>query len=112
MADQQNTQADQRRAALPVEVARILDQGQSGAVGQQVFARALDVVADAFDAPTATLHAVDAAGDPDRPDLVAVADRGLPEAVRAHTRRIPFGRGRGCATIDQIANATRRASRP
>ncbi|MFO1152636.1 MAG: GAF domain-containing protein [Rhodospirillales bacterium] len=79
---------------LPAELARILAEhaDQQGAAGLS-YARALDAVAGAFAAPTATLHVIDAASDPLRPDLIAVADRGLPEAVRVHTRRIPYGRG-------------------
>ena len=79
---------------LPAELARILAEfaDHPGATSFS-FGRALAAVADAFEAPTATLHAVEPSGDPLRPDLIAVADRGLPEAVRAHTRRIPYGRG-------------------
>ncbi len=79
---------------LPIALAGILRDGaEDGAATGEALARALDAVAEAFAAPTATLHAVDREADPLRPDLVCVAQRGIPEAVRAHTRRIPFGRG-------------------
>ena len=75
---------------LPAAIERIL--GEDGMSGRGL-GRALDAVAAAFSAPTATLHAVDAGSDPLRPDLVAVAARGIPDAVRAHIRRIPYGKG-------------------
>ncbi len=79
---------------LPATIERMLvDDGDRHGPPSVALARALDAIADAFAAPTAALHAVDPGSDPLRPDLVAVAERGSPEQVRAHTRRIPFGKG-------------------
>lgn len=63
-----------------------------GTAEQRLYA-AVSVVAAAFKAETATLHAVDPATDPAMPDLALVAQRGLPEAVLEKVQRIPYGRG-------------------
>jgi signal transduction protein with GAF and PtsI domain len=68
--------------------------------------RALDRIADDFGAMTATLHAVDPGADPIRPDLVSIADRGIPESVRAHTRLIPFGKGMAGLCAERRAAVT------
>ncbi|MBK8174953.1 MAG: GAF domain-containing protein [Rhodospirillales bacterium] len=75
---------------LPGAVERLLAAGndEDGAL-----TGALELIAEGFAAKTATVHAIDVSSDAERPDLVIVADRGLPEAVRAHVRHIPFGKG-------------------
>lgn len=89
---------------LPAVVERILaEQAVPTTLRLQ---RALDAVAEGFAAVTATLHATDPRSDPDHPDLLAVADRGIPEAVRVHTRFIPFGKGMAGICVERRAPVT------
>jgi signal transduction protein with GAF and PtsI domain len=65
-------------------VARALEGG-----GEQRFTSALQPIAGAFGAVTATLHRADSASSM----LTMVAQLGLPEPLIAVTSRIPFGKG-------------------
>lgn len=89
---------------LPAVVERIL--ADAAAPATQRLQRALDAVAERFAALTATLHAADPRSDPERPDLFAVADRGIPDKIRSHTRFIPFGKGMAGICAERRAPVT------
>jgi GAF domain-containing protein len=86
-------------ATLPAAVETLL---ASSGDRVTVLGQVLEEIARAFGAQTATLHAADADGT----HLLAVADRGIPEAVRAHTRRIPFGKGMAGICAERRAPVT------
>ncbi len=71
---------------LPEAVKALL--GGKGAPRRKLQA-ALDAIAGAFGAITATLHAI----GPEPRFLYLVAQRGIPEKLLAATKKIPFGKG-------------------
>lgn len=54
-----------------------------------IYQRALDLVADEFDARTATLHRADS----EKRTLHLLASRGIPDKLLPITQTIPFGKG-------------------
>jgi GAF domain-containing protein len=81
-------------AGLPESVRSVLASGD--------FARAVEAVAAAYGAVTATLHRA----DPRARVLVAVAAFGLPESLREATARIPFGKGMAGLCAERLEPVT------